>query len=362
MTNDTTSRLTAWFASQLPEAEDVRLDGMDRLETGHSAEMVMFTLRWRDGREQERDVVVRVEPPSPGLLEPYDLPRQFDIIRALEPTDVRVPPALWLDASGDVLGRPFFVMDRVEGEVYEREVPADLAADPERARRMCESLIEQLAAIHTVDLTATGLDRLDDGRTHLDRELARWNGAIRRWQKGALPALELLHATLVDTRPEPCTRMTLVHGDPKPGNFAFVGSEVSAVFDWEMATVGDPLTDIGWAEVAWMTPSFTSLAESPTADDFVAYYQDLTGIEVQNRQWYRALESFKMAVIMFVGGMLFDGEHTDDLRMADMAAVVPILTHIALGELGIDDVPDAGPATPRQARVDDVRQQHEASS
>ncbi|MDG2029152.1 MAG: phosphotransferase family protein [Acidimicrobiales bacterium] len=355
MTDDTTSRLTDWFAARLPGASDVRLDGKDRLETGHSAEMLMFTLRWNDGTEQARDVVVRLEPPSPGLLEPYDIPRQFEIIRALEPTEVRVPPALWLDASGEVLGRPFFVMDRVDGDVFEREVPADLADDPARARRMCESLIEQLAAIHMIDLAATGLDRLDDGHTHLDRELARWIGEVNRWQKGTLPGFELLHTTLQETKPDPCPRITLVHGDPKPGNFAFVGSEVSAVFDWEMTTVGDPLADIGWAEVAWMTPSFTSFPETHSADEFVEYYEQLTGIEVRNREWYRALESFKMAVIMFVGGMLFDGEHTDDLRMADMGAVAPILTHIALGELGVTVMPDSGPATPRQERVDEIR-------
>ncbi|MEZ5165004.1 MAG: phosphotransferase family protein [Acidimicrobiales bacterium] len=337
---DTASQLAAWFAPKLSDAPGVRVDGVDQLETGHSAEMLMVTLRWHDGVEHERDLVVRLEPPSPGLLEPYDIPRQFEILRALEPTAVRVPPAVWVEPTGDVLGRPFLVMDRVDGEVFEREVPVDLAADPARASRMCESLVEQLAAIHLVDLAATGLDRLDDGRTHLARELARWSGEVDRWKRGPLPGFELLHATLVETQPEPCPRVTLVHGDPKPGNFAFVGSEVSAVFDWEMTTIGDPLTDIGWTEVTWMTPSFTSLPDTPSADDFVAYYQDLTGIEVRNRAWYRALESYKMAVIMFVGGMLFDGGHTDDLRLADMGTVAPILTHMALGELGITDPPE----------------------
>ena len=83
-----------------------------------------------------------MRPPEPGLLEPYDLPRQFDVLRALEGTAVRAPRALWLEPSGDVLGRPFFVMERVDGEIYERDVPRTIA--PERVRRMTETALTAL--------------------------------------------------------------------------------------------------------------------------------------------------------------------------------------------------------------------------
>jgi len=127
-----------------------------------------------------------------------------------------------------VLGRPFFVMERVAGSVYELEAP-EVTTD--RARCMCESLAEQLAAVHLVDVDAVGLAGLDDGAGHLTRELDHWAGEMAR-----------------------VARVTLVHGDAKPGNFAFVGDDVSAVFDWEMTTLGDPLTDIGWLELLWMQP------------------------------------------------------------------------------------------------------------
>ena len=78
-----------------------------------------------------------------------------------------------------------------------------------------------------------------------DREIDHWTSEIRRVQRGPLPALERLAEAVREQQPEQCPSVTLVHGDAKPGNFAFEGSEVSAVFDWEMATIGDPLADIG---------------------------------------------------------------------------------------------------------------------
>lgn len=350
------TRLAGWLRSQL-DADDVRVEGLGRVEVGHSAEMLALTVVSRSARgEERRDVVVRLRPPSPGLLEPYDLPRQFRVLRALEETAVKAPRALWLERSGDVLGRPFFVMERLAGEVYERAVPAALAADPARIRRMSESLVEQLATIHRVDLAASGLAALGDGRDYLERELERWSREMRRVARGPLPALERLLAALREQRPEPCPRIALVHGDAKPGNFAFVGAEVSAVFDWEMADVGDPLADIGWAEITWRTPSITSHPSSLGVDEFVARWEQLTGITARQREWYRALQSWKMAVIMLVGGMLFDAGHSDDLRLAEMCAVVPLVTELALRELGVAERPEHGPVTVRRERVKEVKQ------
>jgi aminoglycoside phosphotransferase (APT) family kinase protein len=355
-TDELRDRLTAWFRAQLPDADDVRIEGLDRVELGHSAEMMLLTLASSSGRsDHRREVVLRLRPPAPGLLEPYDLSRQFRILRALEGTAVRVPRALWLEDSGEVLGRPFLVMERVRGEVYERQVPEDLAASPERIRRMSESMVEQIAAIHLVDLRATGLDALGDGRNYVDRQLAHWAGEMHRVQRGPLPALERLLAALRERRPEPCPRITLVHGDPKPGNFAFVGDEVSGVFDWELASIGDPLADIGWAEVTWMTPTFTSRPGALTVDQLVARYEQLTGIAVRHREWYRAFQAFKMAVIMLVGTMLFDAGSSDDLRLAEMGKAVAPVTRLALHQLGIAEELESGPVTARKERVREVR-------
>lgn len=352
------SRLTAWFEGQLGEADDVSIDGLSHVNFGHSAEMLLLTVAWRtNGCDEHRDVVVRIRPPEPGLLEPYDLRRQFDILRALETTPVRAPRALWIDEEGVVFGRPFYVMERLDGTVYEREIPAELADSPERIHQMSERVIEQIAAIHAVDLQVTGLDALGDGHDFLDRELDHWGGEIHRVQRGPLPALERLLGSFHAQRPEPSPRSTLVHGDTKGGNFAFIDDDVSGVFDWEMANIGDPMTDIGWLEVTWkMTKPFSALSHSDI-DRLLARYEQLTGIVVHDRPWHRALQALKMAVIMLVGAMHFDAGFNDDLRLAAMGSLVPFVTDIGLRDLGVEEQLEPGPVEARQERVEQVRQQ-----
>ena len=354
--DDMTARLTEWFAAQLPDGDDVRIEGLDRVPMGHSAETMLLTLGWREaGDARRRDVVVRLRPPPPGLLEPYDLRRQFDILRALESTPVRSPRVYWFEASGDVLGREFYVMERLGGTVYEQGVPEELEAATGRLARMSRSLVESIAAIHRVDVAQAGLQFLGDGGDFLDRELDRWDGEVQRVRRGPLPALERLGAEVRERRPEQCPTVTLVHGDPKPGNFAFADDEVSAVFDWEMTSIGDPLADIGWAEINWTTPgSFTSRPGALTPDEFVARYEALTGITVAHREWYRAFQGYKMVVIMLVASMLFDGRFTDDLRFAHMGQAVHPYTLKALTDLGIVEQPTAGPVTAREERMREV--------
>ena len=146
-------------------------------------------------------------------------------------------------------------MNRLDGDVYEQNaIPAEIEAEPGRIRRMCEDMIDQYAAIHLVDLERTGLDALGDGSDFVTRELDHWESEMQRVRRGPLPAMERLLAELRHRQPDPSPRVTLVHGDPKPGNVAFVGDRVSAVFDWELATVGDPLTDVGYLELMWAMP------------------------------------------------------------------------------------------------------------
>jgi aminoglycoside phosphotransferase (APT) family kinase protein len=342
-------KLTDWLRTQLPEG-DLRIEGLDRVEFGHSAEMMVLTIV--TGADS-RDVVLRLRPRPPALLEPYDLKRQFDILQALSGTAVQAPRVLWLEDSGDVLGRPFLVMERVAGDVYEMQAPE---AAPERIRHMCLSMAERLAAIHTVDLRAACLEFLGDGRNHLDRELDHWADEMRRVRRGPLPALERLLTELRGTKPDPSQAITLVHGDAKPGNFAFVGDDVSAVFDWEMTTVGDPLTDIGWMELMWMQPvGITSHSAAPTFDEFLSRYEAASGITAQNRSWYRALNAYKMAVICLIGSMLFDAGHSDDERFLLNASGISVLTQLGFADLGIEEKLDDGPVMPRDERVKQVQ-------
>jgi aminoglycoside phosphotransferase (APT) family kinase protein len=207
-----------------------------------------------------------------------------------------------------------------------------------------------------VDLKATGLAALGDGRDFVTRELDHWEGEMRRVQRGPLPALERLLAELRRQQPEPCPRITLVHGDPKPGNFAFVGDAVSAVFDWELVAIGDPLADVGYLDLQWAMPvGVTSRPSSLTADEFVARYQERAGIPVQHREWYRALQVYKVGVIQLIGSMLFDAGSTEDPRLAQMARGIEIMTPLGLRDLGVDEKLEMGPIHPREGRLQELR-------
>jgi aminoglycoside phosphotransferase (APT) family kinase protein len=350
-------RLTGWLRTQLPDADGLRVEGLDRVEFGHSAEMMVLTIAsGHGGDEDRRDVVVRLRPRPPALLEPYDLAKQFTVLRALESSPVRVPRALWLEDSGDVLGRPFFVMERMPGTVYEMEAPQEPEVTADGVKRMCESLTEQLAAIHTVDIAGAQLDSMDDGSNHLAREIDHWAAEMQRVKRGILPALERLLRELKDSQPPPHPTVTLVHGDAKPGNFAFVRDEVSAVFDWELTTVGDPLTDIGYLELLWRMPvGIPGHDAALTIDDVIARYEAASGFTVVNREWYRALNAFKLAVINLIGSRLFDDGVTDDQRFVLNAYGIPLFTQMGLADLGVTEQLDDGPVMPRDERVKQVR-------
>jgi len=224
-------------------------------------------------------------------------------------------------------------------------------------------VVEQLAAIHSVDLADSGLDALDDGRDHLTRELDHWSAKMDRVKRASLPALQRLRQALRETMPAAPRRVTLVHGDAKPGNFAFTDGDVSAVFDWETTTVGDPLTDIGWLELLWMQPvGITSHSAAVTMDDLLAHYEAVSGIKVENRSWYRAMNAYKMAVICLIGAMLVDAGHSDDQRLVLAAYGTSLLTQVGLSDLGIDDKFDDGPVLPREERIQQVLAEASATS
>ncbi len=358
MTTERIERLERWIGAQIPGATDVEIRGLASNEIGFSAETLLFSVTWNaQSSSHQREVALRLHPGEPGLLSPYDLAGQFFVLRGLADTAVLAPKALWHEPTGEVLGREFYVMERLDGAVYEQTVPTQFVDDPDSVRTMCLGLIEQLAAIHLVDLAASGLAVLDDGRNPLERELERWIGVVHRDRRGPLPALDHLAAVLTDRCPAPCPRRTLVHGDAKPGNFGYVGDQISVVYDWELATVGEPLTDIGWLEALWMMPvGLPTMSGAPTFDELVGIWERRTGLTAEHRRWYLALALFKMSAINFAGSMLFDQGHCDDLTHMQMGYAIPFITRMGLGVLGEPTDIESGPVMARDERLARVQQ------
>jgi aminoglycoside phosphotransferase (APT) family kinase protein len=333
------ARLTAWFARNLPGCSDFAIAGISRLSTGHSNDTYAIDARWRQGGESRGEVfVLRTRPEGVGLLEPYDVAKQFKVMKALEGTPVPLPKMYWLEEDDAVIGRPFFVMEKLEGVIVEQEIPEYvLEAGPDKIRRLCERYVETIAAIHNVDWRARGLEFLGDGRDFLPREIAWWENEVRRFQEGPLPSFDAVISWLKANTPAQTPRITLVHGDTKWGNVLLQDETVVAMFDWEMTAIGDPMTDVGWASWLWdgSTSGIPALPGAMSKEELLAYYEKLTGIQVHHLPFYETLEGFKMAAILYMGAMLFDSGRSNDLRYLAFGPVVPMLLDRLLATAGL---------------------------
>src|SRR5579859_1753804 len=265
-----------------------------------------------------RQLVLRRPPLGHVLPTAHDMSREYRVLSALAGTKVPVAPLVAACTDDEVIGAPFYVMEYVPGVVLRtRDDTKDLTE--EQAAGLSRCLADMMAAIHGVDVDAVGLGDLGRGAGYLRRQLDRWQ---RQWDLSAdreVPGYEELVQRLTARLPED-GQTTLVHGDYRLDN-ALVTLDpeprIAAVVDWEMATLGDPLADLGltlvyWTEAGeegWLSPGRDKGTRSVTADattspgfwtraEFAAEYARLTGRDVSRIGYYVAFGYFKLAVVL----------------------------------------------------------------
>jgi aminoglycoside phosphotransferase (APT) family kinase protein len=269
---------------------------------GHSN--ITYEIRRAGGRW-----ILRRPPRPPLPPSAHDVLREARLLRALQRTAARVPKVLAVAEDPDVIGAPFYVMEVVEGAVATTAVPAPLDAEPER-RRMADELIDALAAIHAVDWRAAGLEGFGRPTGYLERQLRRFTGLWEHNQTRELPTLDRVTAWLAEHRPE-STEATIVHGDYRLGNVMFAPrapARLVAVFDWELATIGDPLADVGYLVASWAQPGdpdfevalhdVTRQPGFPTREALIARYEQITGRSMSDVAWYTTLALWKSAIFL----------------------------------------------------------------
>jgi aminoglycoside phosphotransferase (APT) family kinase protein len=252
-------------------------------------------------------VVLRRPPLRAVRPTAHDMTREHRVLSALHGTAVPVPRPLLLCTDPDVLGAPFYVMERVDGVIARDRLP-DGYAPPERRPAMTDALVDVLAGLHDVDPVAVGLAGFGRPDGYLDRQLRRWAGEWQALRTGDdLPGVDALAAELVAKVPrEPSG--PVVHGDYRLDNVVLDPADptrVAAVLDWEMSTLGDPLADLGLLLVYWqpapgtvVTPSVTSLPGFPARSALVARYASRRDVDLAALPWYVALGCFKLAVVV----------------------------------------------------------------
>ena len=255
-------------------------------------------------------IVLRRPPLGHVLPTAHDMSREYRVLTALSGTAVPVPEALAICLDADVIGAPFYLMRFVDGVVL-RTVHDGAALTPERTAELSNLMAETMAAIHSVDLDATGLADFGRPAGYLARQLARWQRQRELSNTRDLPGYPELVQRLAARMPDSADG-TLVHGDFRLDNtlIQLTGpARVAAVVDWEMSTLGDPLADLGltlsyWADSAAgesevpVGATVTSLPGFWSRAAFAARYSELTGRDVSGIGYYIAFGYFKLAIVL----------------------------------------------------------------
>jgi len=250
-------------------------------------------------------------PPRPPLPpKAHDMLREARVLTALA-GHARVPAVLAIGEDPAVIGAPFYVMEHLDGHVLADSVPPQLD-DAASCHAAGLELVAALAEIHAVDPDAVGLGDLARPGRYLERQLRTFGALWEHNRTRELAAVERIAARLAATLP-PTEERTVVHGDARLGNVMFAPeppARAIAIFDWEMATLGDPLADLGYLAATWVEPSDPELAifgrtaamrdpRFATRAELVARYEQLTGrAAAATVDWYRALALFKTVVFM----------------------------------------------------------------
>jgi aminoglycoside phosphotransferase (APT) family kinase protein len=261
-------------------------------------------------RRDDLEIVLRRPPRPPLPPGAHDVLREARVLKGLERTDVPVTRIVATCESESVLGAAFVLMEYVPGYVIASAVPALLAAPAER-RRAAEAFIDALVAVHAVDIVAARLEWLGRPGRYLERQLRRFSASWEINRTRQLAGITELERRLRSALPA-AGETTLIHGDARLGNAIFAPeppARVAALLDWEMATLGDPLADLGYLAAAWTDtgqtawPMFhlspaTAATGFPTLAELVGRYRERSGRSTDGLAWYTALACWKAAVFM----------------------------------------------------------------
>ncbi len=312
---ETQRRLVRWFGKRMPEARELRISGLSGPgTTGFSNDTLMFDLCWRSQDQPQRQaLVLRLEPSGYPVFPSYDLRLQFRIQRDLAETGIPLARMFFEETHEDVLGAPFYVMQRVEGRIPTDNPPYHVGGwvteiPPEERAALWWSGLETLARIHCLDWKARELgyvNRRAPGDTPLERELAYYESYLAwAWTERhgvPHPVCSPAFEWLLKNRPsgEP---VSLCWGDSRIGNMIFDAGRCVAVLDWEMVSLGSPEMDLAW----WIfldrhhseglgkprLPGF------PSREETVARYEELTGHHCRHLDYYEIFAAFRFTVIM----------------------------------------------------------------
>jgi aminoglycoside phosphotransferase (APT) family kinase protein len=286
-------------------------------------------------RSGSREWVLRRPPFGNQVKSAHDMGREYRVLSGLSRVFPPAPRPLVFCEDESVLGAPFYLMERRRGLILRREWPPELPRDPELLREMCRSLIDALADLHEIDPREAGLAYFGKPEGYVRRQIEGWTKRYRAAQTDQVSEMDAVADWLAAQIPAE-SGASLIHNDFKFDNIVFdpqVPQRVSSIFDWEMATIGDPLMDLGttlayWVEapeVAQLSASFigpTWLPGALTRKELVDRYAERRGLDSRDMRYYYVFGLFKVAVIVQQIYARFVRGATTDSRFATLNACV----------------------------------------
>src|SRR5829696_6755584 len=287
-------------------------------------------------RVGDRELVLRRPPVGAKIKTAHDMSREYRILSALHPVYNKVPRPLLFCEDEAILGAPFYVMERVKGIILRAQRPSGMALSAELMRGLSQTFVESLAEIHEVDHEAAGLGDLGSPQGYVTRQVEGWTKRYFNAKTDEVASIERLSEWLLSNRPAESNRPALIHNDYKYDNLVLAPEDLTrvvAVFDWEMATIGDPLMDFGtslgyWVEKTdpeeWQSAGFglTALPGNLRRRELIEYYARLSGREVRDPVFYFAYGLLKIAVIVQQIFYRYRQGLTRDPRFAQLGELV----------------------------------------
>jgi aminoglycoside phosphotransferase (APT) family kinase protein len=303
-------RVASWLREHA--ADPTGLDGEPEvLQFSGGASNLTYLLRY-----PARDLILRRPPVGAKAKSAHDMHREFSIQSRLKPVFPYVPDMVAFCDDHHVVGSDFYVMERLEGLIVRQDLPAGMTLTPDEARALCTRFFDVLVELHGVDYEAAGLSDIGKGRGYVGRQVAGWSDRYRRARTDNVGDYEQVMGWLERHQPED-VHTCVIHNDFRLDNVVLGpsadGTEplaVRGVLDWEMATLGDPLMDLGGALAYWIQADdddyYSQFRRQPshlpgmlTRAEVVAYYAERTGLSVTPEQWafYEVFGLFRLAVI-----------------------------------------------------------------
>ena len=279
-------------------------DALEIKQYAGGASNLTYLLKWN-----KQQAILRTSPIGANIKGAHDMGREFKVLNSLDGHFPYSPKALLYCDNEQIIGRPFYIMQKVEGIIPRKSFPMNV--DAPLAKQMCINLIDVHIALHTIDLDKSGLFQLGKPQGYIQRQISGWNQRyINARLDDSLPADELMQ--WLDANQPKDQQTSLIHNDYKFDNVVLSATQphkIIAVLDWEMTTIGSPLMDLGCSLAYWIekndTPSMQAIRMMPTnikgmmtRQNIIDYYGQKTGTDMSNFNYFYKFGLFRLAVIV----------------------------------------------------------------